>query len=70
MDVDEYLERIAYTGPLDPTRRDARGLHRAHMLAVPFENLDIHLGRRNVLDAERKSTTRSSAAAAAAGASS
>src|SRR4029077_2229391 len=27
-------------------------LHRAHMLAVPFENLDIHLGVENVLDPE------------------
>jgi N-hydroxyarylamine O-acetyltransferase len=50
MDVGEYLERIAYTGPLDPTAETLAGLHRAHMLAVPFENLDIHLGVRNVLD--------------------
>jgi N-hydroxyarylamine O-acetyltransferase len=52
MDVDEYLERIAYTGPLDVTADTLAGLHHAHMLAVPFENLDIHLGRRNVLDAD------------------
>jgi N-hydroxyarylamine O-acetyltransferase len=50
MDLDEYLERIAYTGPVDPTAETLAGLHRAHMLAVPFENLDIHLGVRNVLD--------------------
>jgi N-hydroxyarylamine O-acetyltransferase len=50
MDVGEYLERIAYTGPLDPTAETLAGLHRAHMLAVPFENLDIHLGVTNVLD--------------------
>ena len=25
-------------------------LHEAHLLAVPFENLDIHLGREIVLD--------------------
>jgi N-hydroxyarylamine O-acetyltransferase len=50
MDAGEYLERIAYTGPLDPTAETLAGLHRAHMLAVPFENLDIHLGATNVLD--------------------
>jgi N-hydroxyarylamine O-acetyltransferase len=29
-----------------------RALHRAHLLAVPFENLDIHLGRRIRLEPE------------------
>ena len=50
MDVGEYLKRIAYTGSLDPTAETLAALHRAHMLAVPFENLDIHLGVPNVLD--------------------
>ena len=39
-----YLRRI---GVRDPVVADAAGLrllHRAHMLAVPFENLSIHLG--------------------------
>jgi N-hydroxyarylamine O-acetyltransferase len=50
MDVGDYLDRIGYSGPLEPGAETLAGLHRAHMLAVPFENLDIHLGRRNVLD--------------------
>jgi N-hydroxyarylamine O-acetyltransferase len=50
MDAGEYLERIAYTGAVDPTAETLANLHRAHMLAVPFENLDIHLGATNVLD--------------------
>lgn len=45
-----YLTRIDYSGPLDPTRETLRALHHAHMLAVPFENLDIALGRKIVLD--------------------
>ena len=53
MDVREYLARIRYDGPLEPCAETLAGLHRAHMLAVPFENLDLHLGRRNVIDAER-----------------
>jgi N-hydroxyarylamine O-acetyltransferase len=45
-----YLQRINYTGPLDPTVETLRVLHQAHLLAVPFENLDIHLGRPIVPD--------------------
>jgi N-hydroxyarylamine O-acetyltransferase len=39
-------------GPREPVEATLVELHRAHMLAVPFENLDIHLGIENVLDAE------------------
>ena len=52
MDVEAYLERIAYDGSREPTEATLVALHRAHMLAVPFENLDIHLGVENVLDPE------------------
>ena len=41
MDIERYLKRIAYTG------RDLRGLHRQHLLTVPFENLDI--GKRPIV---------------------
>lgn len=53
MDVRDYLARIRYDGPLEPTAGTLAALHRAHMLAVPFENLDLHLGRENVIDAAR-----------------
>ena len=46
------MERIGYTGAREPSARVLAELHRAHMLAVPFENLDIHLGVENVLDPE------------------
>jgi N-hydroxyarylamine O-acetyltransferase len=49
-DAAAYLDRIGYTGRTEPTAETLAALHRAHMLAVPFENLDLHLGRRNVLD--------------------
>ena len=45
MDTKAYLDRINYHGPLEPTAETLRQLHRAHMFAVPFENLDIHLDR-------------------------
>jgi len=50
LDIPAYLERIAYHGPLDVTPDTLRGLHLAHLYAVPFENLDIHLGRPLSLD--------------------
>ena len=49
MDTDAYLARMGYTGPREPTPETLRRLHRAHVLAVPFENLDIHLGHPIVL---------------------
>ncbi len=52
MDTKDYLTRIGYTGTLDPTAETLRRLHRAHMLSVPFENLDIFLGKPIVLDVE------------------
>ena len=44
MEIDAYLGRIGYSGPRTPTAETLRQLHRAHMFAVPFENLDIPLG--------------------------
>ena len=45
LDQDAYLSRIAYKGDLTPTAETLRRLHRAHAAAIPFENLDIVLGR-------------------------
>lgn len=50
--VSSYLARIAYSGSTTPTPATLRALHHAHMLAVPFENLDIALGRAIVIDEE------------------
>jgi N-hydroxyarylamine O-acetyltransferase len=50
VDVARYLERIGYAGSLEPTLATLRGLHEAHYRAVPFENLDIALGRPITLD--------------------
>lgn len=50
MDTSRYLTRIGYSGATAPTIATLRGLHRAHLYAVPFENLDIGHGRPIVLD--------------------
>jgi N-hydroxyarylamine O-acetyltransferase len=52
VDVEAYLRRIGYAGPLAPGPETLRGLQVAHLLSVPFENLSIHAGEPIVLDDE------------------
>ncbi len=51
-DVAAYLDRIAYAGFVSPTAEVLQRIHRAHLFSVPFENLDIPLGRKIVCDEE------------------
>jgi N-hydroxyarylamine O-acetyltransferase len=48
--LDAYFGRIRYTGPRKADLATLTALHRAHVLAVPFENLDVQLGRPPSLD--------------------
>jgi len=50
VDLDAYLARIGYTGRLDPTLATLQGLHLAHATSIPFENLDLLLGREISLE--------------------
>jgi arylamine N-acetyltransferase len=50
IDLEAYLARIGYTGPRDVNAETLRGVHRAHLYAVPFENLDVVLKRPIKLD--------------------
>ena len=50
MDASAYLTRIGLSRPISPSPAGLRELHLAHLQSVPFENLDIHLGREIVLD--------------------
>ncbi len=45
MNLGAYLDRIRFVQPLRTDGATLRALHRAHMLTVPFENLDIRAGR-------------------------
>jgi len=38
-EVEGYLARIQYTGPIEPTTGVLFNLHRCHIQTVPFENL-------------------------------
>jgi len=53
MDVAGYLNRINYRGPRGVSVETLRELHKAHLLAVPFENLDVHFKRAIVLDEQK-----------------
>lgn len=50
LDLAAYLERIGYTGDLSPNRGVLEAMHLAHATHIPFENLDILLGRPIRLD--------------------
>lgn len=45
MYIEPYLDRIGHSGSTSPQIDTLRALQRNHLLTVPFENLDIHLGR-------------------------
>ncbi len=50
LDLDAYLERIGHRGPVEPTVDCLEAIHLAHVTRIPFENLDILLGRPIRLD--------------------
>lgn len=45
MEIRAYLDRIGYRGDPTPSLDTLIRLHQAHLLAITYENLDIHLGR-------------------------
>ena len=47
-EVTEYLARIHYTGPIEPTIETLTELQRCHMLSVPFENLSV-FGKEKII---------------------
>jgi N-hydroxyarylamine O-acetyltransferase len=46
MQLDRYLQRIGFVGRARPDLPTLRQLHRLHLQAIPYENLDVQLGRR------------------------
>src|SRR5215475_3747002 len=45
MDIDAYLDRIGLKARPAPTLEGLTTLHRAHLRAIPYEDLDVQLGR-------------------------
>jgi N-hydroxyarylamine O-acetyltransferase len=50
VDLDAYFARIGYAGPREPTLAVLEDLHFAHATHIPFENLDVQLGRAIAID--------------------
>jgi N-hydroxyarylamine O-acetyltransferase len=50
LDLDAYFDRIEWGGSTAPTYETLAGLLSAHMARIPFENLDVLLGRGIRLD--------------------
>lgn len=50
LDLDRYFSRIGFDAAPTPTRSTLAALHRAHTTSIPFENLEIILGRPILLD--------------------
>ena len=53
MDISAYLDRIGFRDAALPDLATLRGLLRAHVLNIPFENLDVQLGRPLTTDVGR-----------------
>ena len=45
MDLAAYLNRVGHAGPVRADLETLRALHRAHGLAIPYENFDVQLKR-------------------------
>lgn len=52
VDLEGYLGRVGVARPPAPTPDGLELLHRAHLARIPFENLDVRLGRPIRLDLE------------------
>jgi len=50
MELQAYLDRIGHSGPVRPDLATLKALHRAHLKAISYENLDVQLGRRVTTD--------------------
>jgi N-hydroxyarylamine O-acetyltransferase len=50
LDLDAYFQRVRWSGGRDPTLETLAGLIEAHTALIPFENLDVLLGRTVRLD--------------------
>jgi len=53
MNVEQYLQRIKYSGSRQANPQTLFALHRAHLMTIPFENLSIHWQQPIILDRER-----------------
>lgn len=44
-DLDAYLARIGYDGPRTVSQETLAAIHKSHAFSIPYENIDVYLGR-------------------------
>ncbi|WP_297696733.1 arylamine N-acetyltransferase [Phenylobacterium sp.] len=52
MQLTAYLDRIGFVGAPRPDCETLCALHRAHLLAIPYENFDVQFGRPVTIEAD------------------
>jgi N-hydroxyarylamine O-acetyltransferase len=52
MNLQAYLSRIGYSGSVCANAETLKAVHRAHVLSIPYENLDVQFGTPVTRDAE------------------
>jgi len=52
VELSAYLERVGFTGEARPDAATLTALHRAHLLAISYENFDVQFGRPLTIDPE------------------
>ncbi len=55
MNLDAYLRRIGLAERPPATLDGLRALHRAHLVAIPYEDIDVQLGRPVTIERGRSS---------------
>ncbi len=50
IDLDKYFARLEYSGPMQPDAATLQAVHFAHATHIPFENIDVLLGKPIRLD--------------------
>lgn len=50
LNAENYFKRISFQEEIQTNQSSLAALHRNHILNIPFENLDIHRGRKIHLD--------------------
>lgn len=53
MNIQKYLDRIKYDSEVETSKELLFGLHKQHLLNIPFENLDIYHRKKIELDLEK-----------------
>lgn len=52
MDLQQYFDRVRFDGEQRPSLAALSELQKCHVCSVPFENLDVQLGRRTTTDVD------------------